>query len=220
MSKLRESELPCNLPLNEETLEQNRIGLRCLANLLLKMKHPRNLLPYLDVYSIASLASIHQPTIRILKKGWGDSFMSKRIRESGLPCNLQLNKETVEQNRIGLHCLANLLLKMKKPRKLLLHLLEMICERCPPPLLANTVKSVQVSCPATGQCVMCLTDMPHLVSALGFVLLEEVEAVFGSVEQHVEKILLHNLVEPWLTALGSRVSRQEEMMKEFKMKNV
>ena len=47
----------------------------------------RNLLPYLDVYSIASLASIHQPTIRILKEDWGHSLMSKRIRESELPCN-------------------------------------------------------------------------------------------------------------------------------------
>ena len=102
----------------------------------------RNLLPYLDVYSIASFASIHQPTIRILKKDWGHSFISKLIRESELPCNLPLNEETVEQNRIGLRCLANLLLKMKNPTKLLLHLLQMICERCPPPLLADTVKSV------------------------------------------------------------------------------
>ena len=73
----------------------------------------QNLLPYLDVYSIASLSSIHQPTIRILKEDWGDSFMSKRIKESELPCNLQLNEETLEQNRIGLHRLAKLLIKMK-----------------------------------------------------------------------------------------------------------
>ena len=123
----------------------------------------RNLLPYLDVYSIASLSSIHQPTIRILKEDWGDSFMSKLIRESKLPTNL-LNEETLEQNRIGLHRLANLLIKMKNPTKLLLHLLEMICDRCPPRSLENCV---QLSCPAPGQCVLCLTDTPHSVSALG-----------------------------------------------------
>ena len=128
-----------------------------------------------------------------------------------------LNEETLEQNRIGLRCLANLLLKMKNPAKLQLHLLEMVCEKCPPRSLNNCV---QVSCPAPGQCLTCLTHTPHSVSALGFVLLEEIEGVFGSVEQKVEKILLPNLTHPWLTALGSRVLRQEEMMMEFKMKNV
>ena len=69
-----------------------------------------NLLQNLDVYSIASLASIHQPTVKLLKEDWGDSFMRKLILESELPSSL-LNEETLEQNRVGLHCLSNLLLK-------------------------------------------------------------------------------------------------------------
>ena len=136
--------------------------------------------------------------------------------ESELPSSLH-NEETLEQNRVGLRCLSNLLLKMKNPTKLQLHLLEKVCERCPPTSLNNCV---QVSSPAHGQCATCLSGTPHSVSALGFVLLEEIEGVFGSVEQKVEKILLPNLTHPWLTALGSRVLRQEEMMMEFKMKNV
>ena len=60
-----------------------------------------NLLPYLNVYSIASLASIHQPTVKLLKEDWGDSFMRKLIMESELPSSL-LNEETLEQNRVGL----------------------------------------------------------------------------------------------------------------------
>ena len=82
----------------------------------------RNLLPYLDAYSIASLASIHEPTIKVLQEDWGHSFMRQLVKENGLPCN-QLNEENLEQNRIGLRCLANLLLKMKNPAKLQLHLL-------------------------------------------------------------------------------------------------
>ena len=170
----------------------------------------RNLLPCLDAYSIASLGSIHELTIRVLQEDWGHSFMRQLIKESGLPCN-ELNAETLEQNRVGLRCLANLLIKMKNPMELLLTLLEMICDKCP---RRSLEKCVQLSCPAAGQCVPCLNDSPHSVTALGFILLEEVEGVFGSVEQRVEKILLPDLVlkDPWLTALGSRVSRQEEMM--------
>ena len=178
----------------------------------------RNLLPYLDAHSIASLASVHEPAIQVLHEDWGHSLMKQRIKENGLPCN-NLNEKTLEQNRIGLRCLAKLLLKMKNPMELQLALLEMICEKCPPRSLK---KCLQLSCPTPGQCVTCLNETPHLVSVLGFVLLEEVKGVFGSVEQRVEMILLPGLVlkDPWLTALGLRVSRQEEMMMKVRVRHV
>ena len=77
----------------------------------------------------------------------------------------------------------------------MLDLLEFICERFSP--LDNAC--VQVSCP---------NHSSHSVLYLAFVLLQHVEAVFGSAEQKVEKILVPHLVDPLLTALTSRVMRQ------------
>ena len=77
----------------------------------------------------------------------------------------------------------------------MLDLLGVICERFPP--MDNAC--VQVSCP---------NHPSHSVLPLGFLLLEHVEAVFGSAEQKVEKILVPHLVDPLLTALSPRVLRQ------------
>ena len=169
-----------------------------------------HLLPYLDAYSIARLASVHQLTTEILLGDPGNGIMRKVIRESGLPSNL-LNEETLDQNREGLQRLAKLLLKMKKPKELLSELLEVICARCQAP---NSLKNcVRVSCKTPGH-------ISHSVSAIGFVLLEEVEGVFGSVEQKVLEISPPSLKNPWLPALGSRVWRQEGMLVKLKMKDV
>ena len=52
----------------------------------------------------------------------------------------------------------------------------------------------------------------HSVSLCGFVLLEEAEGTFGSAEQRVVRIVNHDLKDPFLTALSSRLVRQEEEM--------
>ena len=149
----------------------------------------RNLLPYLDAHSIASLASVHEPAIQVLHEDWGHSLMKQRIKENGLPCN-NLNEKTLEQNRIGLRCLAKLLLKMKNPMELQLALLEMICEKCPPRSLK---KCVQLSCPTPGQCVTCLNETPHLVSVLGFSTVFVVWLTFDGFN-NVHKLILISIV--------------------------
>ena len=87
-------------------------------------------------------------------------------------------------------------------------LLELVCEKFPAPnyedLWMGEVRGeVQITCP-------CQAD-PHKVSFNGFLLLEEeVEGVFGSAEQSVKSVeAKHDLREPFLSALSSRISRQQ-----------
>ena len=51
-------------------------------------------------------------------------------------------------------------------------------------------------------------------------LLEEAEASFGSAEQRVVKIVNHDLKNSFLTALGSRLLRQEEVEVSLEMQIV
>ena len=154
------------------------------------------LLPYLDAYSISSLACVHKLTIKILQSS---SILSGIVKKSGLPFDL-LNEETLEQQRIGIRRLVQLLLKMENKKPLLLDLLHCICERCP--IAGNSRRGVKVSCFIPGH-------ETHFVSPFGFVLLEEAEGAFSSTEQGVKEIVMHNLKGPFLTALGSRLLRQE-----------
>ena len=54
----------------------------------------------------------------------------------------------------------------------------------------------------------------------GFLLLKEAEGTFGSAEQQVVEIVNHDLKNPFLTALGSRLLRQEEMEDSLEMRIV
>ena len=47
-----------------------------------------------------------------------------------------------------------------------------------------------------------------LVSSFGFLLLEEVERVLGTTEMSISSMRMFNLVEPVLSAIGSRMARQ------------
>ena len=54
----------------------------------------------------------------------------------------------------------------------------------------------------------------------GFLLLEEAEGTFGSAEQQVVEIVNRDLKNPFLTALGSRLLRQEEVEVSLEMRIV
>ena len=60
--------------------------------------------------------------------------------------------------------------------------------------------------------VTCSTHQSHTVSPLGYLLLEEVEDAFGSMEHKIEGLVIDFLEEPWLTSLSHR---QEEAMGRF-----
>ena len=95
-----------------------------------------------------------------------------------------------------------LLLKMENKKSLLMDLLHVICERCP--LAENSRRGVTVRRSTPGH-------NSHSVSLCGFVLLEQAEGTFGSAEQQVVEMVNHDLKDPFLTALSSRLVRQEEV---------
>ena len=88
-------------------------------------------------------------------------------------------------------------------------LLNLICERFP-----SNAGSEVVSL------TTCSSNQARSVSPLGFLLLEQIEAAFGSTEQRIEKIHIDEpicgnlmLETHWLPSLSSRASRQQEMVK-------
>ena len=91
------------------------------------------------------------------------------------------------------------LLQLEEPSTFLLHLLDLICESSP------DQGHIVMSCPSHTE--------PHIISAEAFLLLEEVEGVFGSAEQSIKSMSKVNL--GWLDirlsrAIASRMSRQRE----------
>ena len=165
------------------------------------------LLPFLDAISIASLACVHKPTTKILQ---GSSILREIIRRNGLPFDV-LNEETLEQHRIGIRRLVMLFLKMENKKSLLIDLLHVVLWKCP--IAENSRRGVKVRCSTPGH-------IYHSVSPCGIVLLEEAEASFGSAEQRVVKIVNHDLKNSFLTALGSRLLRQEEVEVSLEMRIV
>ena len=100
----------------------------------------------------------------------------------------------------GLQNLVEVLKLIKEPGALLLPLLEAICEKFP----SVERDEVLVRCPHHAE--------PHSVSSRGFLLLEDVEAAFGTTVQLIESLSAGSLGEPILSAAGSRVSRQQKRM--------
>ena len=96
--------------------------------------------------------------------------------------------------------LASILKLMKESKDLLLDLLDVICERVPS--IPSRREQLQMVCP--------LHPDPHSVSPVGFLLLEEVERVLGTVEQRIESIEVGHLSEQVLFAIVARMSRQQE----------
>ena len=88
-------------------------------------------------------------------------------------------------------------------------LLNLICDRFP-----SNAGSAVVSL------TTCSSNQARSVSPLGFLLLEQIEAAFGSTDQRIEKIHIDEsfygnemLETHWLPPLSSRASRQQEMVK-------
>ena len=104
--------------------------------------------------------------------------------------------------RMDVKILVEVLKEIKEPGALLLPLLEAICEKFPS-LKVERAK-VLIRCPNHAE--------PHSVSSHGFLLLEDVEAAFGTAEQMIESLSSATFGEPMLSAAGSRMSRQQEPM--------
>lgn len=106
--------------------------------------------------------------------------------------------------------LAAILKLMEQPKDLLLDLLDVICEALPP--LTCVLNQLQIVCPRHPQ--------PHIVSPAGFLLLEEVESLLGSTEQRIQSIKVGFLTEPTIAAIGSRMTRHQDLVTSIRIKNM
>ena len=94
---------------------------------------------------------------------------------------------------------AAILRLLKTPKVFLSKLLNSMCERFPSVLKGD--RGIQVVGPGV------ISDS-KLVSSFGFLLLEEVEGVLGTTEMNISSMRMFYLVEPVLSAIGSRMTRQ------------
>ena len=152
----------------------------------------QGLLPYLDLESTLRLAQTHKKTQSILQ---GSRVWTNLIKRSS-PLN-QLDR--VE------HLVAILKL-LEDTESNMLDLLDAICEANPG---ESVNQRILIDCPRHP-------DSHHSISVDGFLLLEKVEAAFGTTEQTVRSIGFWLFVNgPLLSALASRLSRQQQKLTTF-----
>ena len=121
-----------------------------------------------------------------------------------------------EQKRAQVMPLAAILKMMDDANSKMFYLLHRICKKSPkdvdhydfPDFI---VDAIHISCP----CRRGLHSVPPLV----FLLLEEVEHALGSAMQEITLINTGAVDEPWLSAVASRVSRQEGKMTRVELYN-
>ena len=155
------------------------------------------LLLFLDTGSTSRLAKVHPLTMEILQSplGW------RKLLRKSFPCDRMILP--LEQHRVEIQHLIQILKSMEDPKLPLLDLLDVICHQSVP--MTRDGGFIQVSCPSLGH-------TPHSVSPFCFSLLEEVEQSLGTAEQAIKEIQVHKLENTWLSALSSRAARQEGMV--------
>ena len=154
----------------------------------------QGLLPFLDLDSTLRLAQAHEKTQSILQGSRAWRNLIKR------------NSPLDEQDKVK-H-LVTILKLMEDTESNMLDLQDTICEANPS---IHQGESVQISCPRHPD--------SHSTSVEGFLLLENVEGAFGTTEQTIENIRLDFVVDtvdgPLLSALASRLSRQQQKLTTF-----
>ena len=180
-------------------------------------------LPSLDSNSILSLCQALPAVVKVVQ---GKTPWNKLIRRT---CNFDVNatdydcldplEEATVQKHAMVMSLAEILMLMEDPTEPLLDLLDLLCEnarvyaRKTARMRSHKTRRdiVKVSCPRHGN---------HSVSPAGFMFLEEVESALESTEQDIESISLHDLKEPFLSALTSRISRWSKLERQGHKDNV
>ena len=152
------------------------------------------LLSLLDPVSVLGLVQSKVLEKQILQKSLSLTAWNRLIRRSssnggGPHCVGLLEKEDVK-SAVKILRLVNL----EDPSTYLLPLLDVICQFLPG-------KSVEMVCPRH--------ENPHSISSYAFLLLEEVESSFGTLEQSLKSISAAYLYGPLLSAVVSRMSRQQ-----------
>ena len=152
------------------------------------------LLSLLDPASVVGLVQSKVLEKQILQKSLSLTAWNRLIRRcssngGGPHCEGLLEKEHVK-DAVKILRLINL----EDPSMYLLPLLDVVCQFLPG-------KSVEMVCPRH--------ENPHSISSYAFLLLEEVESSFGTLEQSIKSISAAYLYGPLLSAVVSRMSRQQ-----------
>ena len=163
------------------------------------------LLPFLDAGSTNQLAEAHQLTLQILGKALTCHKLTKRTFPVEKNLHLDQDVTLLASEKAKARTLAGILSMIPSSQRpeLEVGLLHAICNRFPAKANQHLV-DVSCSCFDT-----------HHVSTGTFLILEEVEACLNSKEQTVLNFGASSLAleEPLLSALGSRLLRQQEKVK-------
>ena len=172
--------------------------------------HVEKLLPFLDAFSTLNLAQAqaqanpkkHPMITEILI---GTSNWAKFIKRT-CPDLANLGIWNIGEKKAEMRPIIEVLKLLGKPQAHLLKLLHLLLDKLP--TVTFLYNKITVTCPG---------HEAHSMSWLGFCLLEEVEAAMGSSEQKIESIGgvggWLSIEEPWLSALNSRLLRQEGVIK-------
>ena len=164
------------------------------------------LLPFLDPPSILELAKVHPLTRGIMQGTFTWTTLIRQMCPLPPPfhqTSYSRFEEKSEQKMAEVRPILGILHLVGSPQSHLLSLLCIICERFPADLNSDPygiMESVNVDCPS---------HETHQVSALGFVLLEMVEAAQGPSEQKLGSVIVASIKRPLGSALKSRMMRQE-----------
>ena len=195
-----------------------------------------NLIFHLDLGSTLQLAQVHTLTLEILE---GSRCQWEKLVRRNCPhdltnADLEENPDLEEtpallQERVEVvRLLAHFLKLMNDGKNPLLVLLDIICERFA--FTKETADEDNDAFRGSLQTVVNLDchihpDPGHSVTRAGFLLLEEVEGILGTAEQSVTEVvteggtkedeeedLFVRLEEPLLSALSSRICRQQSTL--------
>ena len=180
------------------------------------------LLPYLDADTSLSLAQSKISCLVQHLKDYPEVWikMVQRILPGDNKVELEPTlwiywnsvRESFEGKRVKMQNLAGILKMVDDADSQvshLRHLLDTICVKSPPD---EDTCYIQIGSTSHGF---------HLVSPLGFLLLEEVEAALGSTLQNVSRVVLGiylNALEPLMQALAARVVRQQQNLTRMEIK--
>ena len=160
------------------------------------------LLPYLDLKSTSHLAQVHELTRDILQGSiaWNKLISRTCLQEGGA---LQRNPGLLEEKMEVVRHLVDILKLMKNRKANMLDLLDTICNKR---FEGAHAGRVTLSCPNHPN-----SHRPDLFG--DFLLLEAIEGAFGTSEQKaISSADFYKLREPALSALSSRLARQQEKL--------
>ena len=172
-----------------------------------------SLLNFLDGGSILRLATCHHLTKEVSQKSSVWTKLVRRTCPVGPESQPMDEKALVRANKKKLAPLLELLKMAEDPSKMKLTLLEVICERFP-----HTAERVRWDFPQFVKVGFSPSDKEHRVSALGFLLLDEVESrCKSSPKLVIDSFDFVQLEVQMLAALSRQACRQEERIKQVRV---